>query len=181
LSRQQSLREHASILRYTCITYLVYTSNQKLGILTQRHTSKSWCLRTNLVQCISETYSHSNCIYTIPQYKPTQLTFPKLIFNFLFFFKFFMTSTCFEPESSSSGSRFVYEGMVEYVVHASVYTVSFKTCRIYKKLKLKYEIRKFAFYYFLYCIIILYRTVHKNCLVLIIKQCHIIICVYFRA
>ena len=36
------------------------------------------------------------------QYKPTKCTFHKLIFYFLIFF---MYSTCFEPEDSSSGRR----------------------------------------------------------------------------
>ena len=50
------------------------------------------------------------------QYNPTNCAFSKLIFLILISL---VSSTCFEPEGSSSGRRF-YTGKVECVLHASV-------------------------------------------------------------
>jgi len=51
----------------------------------------------------------------IIQYKPTKCTLSKVIFYFT------MSSTCFEPEGSSSGRRlYVCTGMVQCVVHGEI-------------------------------------------------------------
>jgi hypothetical protein len=78
--------------------------------------------------------------YIITQHKPTKCTYSKLVFQILIL----MSSTCFEPEGSSSGRRLYMHVLVRYVVGRRVssiiihtllqlsawrWTLGFETCR----------------------------------------------------